>query len=456
MRITIPKISDLIARSRFRPAFREVRDILETDQPGVPAVASTSAAKKYLVATVTGTLDDKPSGYEFLNANFWPRLDQMRRDPVLGGVTDIKRGLVCHGWNVEPVDGMPNDADALIDYAIRERLGWSNLSGVVMDAVDVGFSVAEKVPELLRDGEFAGSLVVGSLIPHHPSTVAFEVDDYGRVAGIGIDVPGHPRVVVPASRFLYAVYRSHYASPYGSGDYARAHRAWFVKAEAIKKWGVWSDRNALGTRVVKYPPATNPDQQSAVLDAITKQQAQYVVMVPEGWDVTLSGGGDDGSAFWNAVRDCNMEMAKAVLGVGLISEEGTRVGSKAMSSIHMDAAKAAILGAISFAEDVINRQVVRPIVRWNYGTQAKAPVVRLARPNHEQLAATLDYIGKAIDFGVVDASEPWIRERAQLPEDTRTPDEKLRSETARIVGRLARVSPEDLKSLSDDDREPTE
>ena len=66
----------------------------------------------------------------------------------------------------------------------------------------------------------------------------------------------------------------------------------------------------------------------------------------------------------------NREIARAILGQTLTTDEGRRVGSLAMGKVHLQVLLLQ-LEAIrrELADVVMNEQIIRPLIELNFGTQ---------------------------------------------------------------------------------------
>ena len=83
---------------------------------------------------------------------------------------------------------------------------------------------------------------------------------------------------------------------------------------------------------------------------------------------TLGGAKEASSGFMEAIEFHNREIARAILGQTLTTDEGRRVGSLALGKVHL---QVLVLQLSSLRQELADRvmteQVIRPLVELNFG-----------------------------------------------------------------------------------------
>lgn len=165
-----------------------------------------------------------------------------------------------------------------------------------------------------------------------------------------------------------------------------------------------------------YRRGVPKDQQDELLRVLDKIQQETALVVPE--DVTIElleaqRGGDAG--YLAAIEFHNKQIAKAILGQTLTSDEGSRVGSLAMARVHMDVLRFYLEKLKRDLEETVMReQVVRRLVEINFGVD-RCPRFALGSLEEKDLELLGGLITKLIDGRVVEPTEPWIREYLGIP-----------------------------------------
>jgi phage gp29-like protein len=297
--------------------------------------------------------------------------DEMQADPLVRSALMVKKlGALAVPWRVAPAN---DSADALekvrfIEYAFAEMRG--SVVGVLFDAMDAiakGYSVLEKVLKI-DDSEYAGKTIIASIKPKDPSLFGFDVDEFLNIKGLTLTIPGEPQRSLPISKFIVYAHNSRYGQPMGESDLRAAHRHWAIKRELIRQWTAHLEKFASPTVTGKFKRGTPEDAQAALLDALDNVRRQAAVVYPDDVEVALLDAGREArSSYLDAIDYHNREMARAILGQTLTTEDSQRVGSLALGKVHLQVLIMQLAGLRrDLAECVMNEQIIRPLVALNF------------------------------------------------------------------------------------------
>jgi phage gp29-like protein len=119
----------------------------------------------------------------------------------------------------------------------------------------------------------------------------------------------------------------------------------------------------------KFSRGLPSEEHTAMLAALQDLHRATAIMHPSDIDVSLIGGGKEASAgFMEALDFHNREIARAVLGQTLATDEGRRVGSLAMGRVHLQVLILQLEALRrELADVVMTEQVIRPLVEMNFG-----------------------------------------------------------------------------------------
>jgi phage gp29-like protein len=305
--------------------------------------------------------------------------DQIERDAMIQTALTIKRlAVVAAPYRIEPRTARSgSDPGARATAAFVEeafaRMEGSPLTilNQAMDAFAKGWSVQEMV-----FAERAGRVWLRAARPKDPALFGLEVDAFGAVRGLTLSVEGEPPRRLDRERFVVYRHRAGYGRPKGRSDLDAAHPHWRAKQALLAAWRAHLERFASPTVLGRYARGMSADEQASILGALQNLHDTTAVVFPNEIEVgLLGGGGQDSNGFMEAIEFHNREMARAILGQTLTTDEGRRVGSLALGKVHLQVLllqTAAIRREL--ADAVMTEQVVRPLVELNFGPEAPVPV----------------------------------------------------------------------------------
>lgn len=290
--------------------------------------------------------------------------DQMQTDAMIQTALTVKKlGVLAAPWRI--VDqGDPARAQFVDD--VFSRMEGSPLSILfgAMDAFAKGWSLQELVYRY--EG---GRLWLHAVRPKDPAYYGIDVDAFGRVRELRLRMPGEAERTLPREKFVMYAHQGGYGSPKGRSDLDAAHRHWQSKQSLLAAWRLHLERFAMPTVLAKIARGLPVDDQTALLNSLDNLHRITALLVPEEIEVdTLGGQKEPSTGFMEAIEFHNREIARAILGQTLTTDEGRRVGSLAMGKVHLQVMLIQ-LEAIrkDLADRVMTEQVIRPLVEANFG-----------------------------------------------------------------------------------------
>lgn len=308
--------------------------------------------------------------------------DEMAKDAMVQTAMTLKRlAVTASGHRVEPADGS-RAAKARAEFveeafARMEGSPTTVLEGA-MDAFAKGWSVQEKVWR--SEG---GRLWVAAVRPKDPSHFGLDLDEFGNVTGLRLQLPGEAEQVLPREKFVLYFHRRGYGRPRGTSDLDAAYPHWKAKQAISAAWRVHLERYAMPTVMGKYERGLPLEEQEAILAALQDIQDHTAVVHPKEIEVGLLGGGSGSSqGFMDAIDHHNREIARAVVGQTLTTDEGRRVGSLALGKVHLQVFLLQVNALRrDLADTVLTEQLARPLVEANFGPGLAPRVVLDAVPS---------------------------------------------------------------------------
>jgi hypothetical protein len=296
----------------------------------------------------------------------------------------------------------------------------------------MGMSISEMIWRYEETGKYKGKVLLTDVQTRPPSVVDLQFDDTGKILGVvqigisgawvaGLDTPG-----LNPFKFIIHTWRGRYGSPYGRGDGRAVYAHWWAKDFLTRSWSGYMDRFGAPSLQGMATDSMSQEESTQFLEYLQAIQHQGVAVLPPGWNVewlAAPGGAGNGQAFLDAIQWHDSQISKAILGSTLTTDTPTNpvgMGGSAMAGAHADT-RDLILGIVrGEAEDaIVRRQMMHRIVRLNYGldvARTLTPKISFNPPDITNSTALSAIVAQLITAGVIDATEPWIRERLFLPE----------------------------------------
>ena len=315
---------------------------------------------------------------------------KMLREPyVKAALRQIKMGVTSLQWEVAPASDAPGDIIAA-DFI---RSGLEQIEGVfeqdlydILDALDVGYSITEKVWRIVPRGPFAGKIGLRCLKAKDPALFEFETDEFLNITALllTLDDLADPAALDPADFIIFA-HLGRYESPYGCSELRAAYRAYWLIDNIWKFRALYLEKFGGPTLVAKHPPGALESERARLLDILATIQSETGIVIPddvtiEAIDIATNGEAD----YRSAIHDLRKEILVGILGSFLTTEEGDRTGARAMGMVHRETVDIFIRFLARLLGNTINEQLVRPLVELNFA-DAQTPRFRFIEPAPGQL-----------------------------------------------------------------------
>ncbi len=349
--------------------------------------------------------------------------DEMQNDAQVRSCLNTKKfAVLSKGWSVRPASDSPGDLRSaqFVEFCLNDMNGSvQDMLFKVLDALAKGFSICEINYRMIEGGPFAGMIGLGSVKSKDPAEFGFDLDEFLNVRGLtrqGAGVAPQPRTL-PKEKFIIYTHMPVYELPHGQSDLRAAYKHWWSKEVILKFYNLYLEKFGMPTAKGTYRRGVPKEQQDELLRALDKIQQETALVVPEDVTVELIEAQRRGEAgYLAAIEFHNRQIAKAVLGQTLTSDEGSRVGSLAMARVHMDVLRFYLEKLKRDLEETVMReQLIRRLVEANFGARNGIPMFSLGSLQEKDLGLLGGLVARLIDGGVVEPSEPWIREYLGIP-----------------------------------------
>lgn len=345
--------------------------------------------------------------------------DEMQNDAQVRSCLNTRKfAVLSKGWNVRPSSDSPEDVRVarFVEFCLHDMKGSvPEMLFKALDAVAKGFSICEINYKVIGGGPFDGMIGLASVKSKDPAEFGFDLDQFLNVRGLTHQgLSGQSRL--PAEKFIVYTHMPVYELPHGQSDLRAAYKHWWSKEVILKFWNLYLEKFGMPTAKGTYRRGVPKDQQDELLRVLDKIQQETALVVPEDVTVELLEAQRRGEAgYLTAIEFHNKQIAKAILGQTLSSDEGSRVGSLALARVHMDVLRFYLERLKRDLEETVMReQLIRRLVAINFGTD-RCPLFTLGNLEEKDLELLGGLITKLIDGRVVEPTEPWIREYLGIP-----------------------------------------
>lgn len=175
---------------------------------------------------------------------------------------------------------------------------------------------------------------------------------------------------------------------------------WMCKAYTIKDWMAFVETYGLPLRLGRYGPEATKSDVESLFRAVANIGTDAAAVLPKSMEIEFVKGvavqGTD-VVFQSLARWVDEQVSKAVLGQTMSTDNGS---SQSQANVHNEVRHDIAADDALDVTATINRDIVRPYVDWNWGTQEEYPEVRIEISEPEDIAAKIEGAAKMIDRGV--------------------------------------------------------
>ncbi len=352
------------------------------------------------------------------------------RDPHYAAVLGVrKRAVSALKPEVEAASDAARDLD--VAKAVRELVGGPQFPALVEDCLDAlgkGFAAVEIVwrrgrrwtPERYewRDPRwFRWDLEDGRTLRLLDDCCAGRQDCCaGRQDCCAGRQNCYRGVPLAPAKWIVHVPRLRSGLPARGGLARPAAAAYLVKAYAITDWTAYAEVYGMPLRLGRYGPGATENDIETLIGAVANLGTDAAAVMPDSMRIEFqqaaSGAGGGAEIFRDLAKYVDSQISKAVLGQTMTTDDGS---SRAQAQVH-DAVRGDILrsDARQLAA-TLNRDLVTPFVRLNFGAEVAAPRLLLPAAEPEDTEALARALQRLVPLGLpVQASV--VRDRLGLPD----------------------------------------
>jgi len=347
--------------------------------------------------------------------------EEMTKDDQVSVCLQIKRDLIlASGFDIT-VDSTDEGVAKIakeIEQSLYEdpQIPLIDALEEVQSAFEYGFSLGEKIFNIKENGmAFLKCIKV-----RHPVTWLLHTDVHGNIQRYEQRGPEGSIDINPDSLVHYKV-NQRFQNPYGKSDLRAAWEAWFIKKEIIKFYAIFLEKAASPTPVARYDKNIPQQAVDDIFAAIKKLQTKTALALPKDIELEFLETSNQGEVYVKGINLFNMFIGRSLLVPDLLGFQGSETsgGSYSLGKEQMNVFFRHINRRRSSIEDLVNREIVKPLVYHNYGKLDPCPKFKL-RPMSDEDAKELAKLWIEVVKGKVyipnDEEINHFRHLAKFPE----------------------------------------
>lgn len=349
--------------------------------------------------------------------------EMMLTEPSVKASMSYKQlAVLSSGYTLSVVEGGTQEFLDFIDEQLN-RLSepFETVLRCILLNLVFGFSVAEKVFEQLTRGRWSGLVGLMDISDKPAETFDFDVETTGRLKPHGlIQFKGALNEKrLPVRKFVIAPYQKRGGNWYGVSDFRVIYPHWFSKRIIRSAWNLSLEK--FGSPIV-VGTITGEETEEYLddllksLEGLHHRTAMLVRRDHESVDYLEQASGSQGFGAFRASQEYNDKMiSRGILIPDLLYSEGLRSGARSLGETHSESFLWILRWLGRDLAQVVNKQIIEPLIHMNFGQEAVAPVFSFNSFDRRLRDRVLDGLNELLAGGVVGPSEPWIRERLDIP-----------------------------------------
>jgi len=385
------------------------------DHNGKPLAATKSSrpdTREIAVATVRDKYSSYPSngltperlarilkeadqGDIYRQAELFEEIEE--KDPHLFSVIQTRKNTVLGlEWEIIAYSDDKRDQDiaAFVGDVLYNLQDFEDAMLDLLDAIGKGFSACEIIWAIVD-----GKAVPVDLKWRHQKKFCYNDLDQLRLLteenlSTGIEIP--------PNKFVVNTYRARSGSASRAGVYRVCVWMYMFKNFTVKDWIAFAEIYGMPIRLGKYETGTDKADKEALLQAVMQIGSDAAGIISKSTEIEfVQAIKQDGEVFKSLAQFCNTEISKAVLGQTMTSDIGNS-GSYAASKTHAEVRQDILESDCKGLAKTIRRDLIRPIVLFNFGDASRLPYLKLhfEKPEDQEAEAakykTLSEIGLPI------------------------------------------------------------
>lgn len=286
-------------------------------------------------------------------------------------------------WEVQPFSD--DERDKTIAEFIRDQLKniekFDDILMDLLDAIGKGISVME-----IEWGVKEGHNVIEDITYVHPKKLIWDsLTDEMKICTK--EFPSG--VAFPENKFVIHRYKAKSGHESRNGVLRVVSWMYLFKNYDLKDWVAFCEVFGMPLRLGKYTAAASEADQRALMEAIYSLGTDAAGIIPDSTMIEFIESNKTTSVeiYEKLARYCDEQISKAILGQTLSSDSGG--GSYAQGKVHNEVRHDLTAADAKALATTIRRDIIKPLVEYNFGYDVDAPLFTFASEETEDLKDTV-------------------------------------------------------------------
>jgi phage gp29-like protein len=226
-------------------------------------------------------------------------------------------------------------------------------------------------------------------------------------------------VEVPEQKFAIFSYRPRARNRRGRPLLRKVFWPSWFKRQAMRFWLRFAEKGP-GTAVVQYEQGASDSEKQKALAAAEAIIERVAIAVPKNFglmeDLLKIARSQDPDVYEKLCMRCELAIYRNLVGETLTSHGGENgKGTQALGTVHEGVKEKKAKRLAKSLADVLNDQLVRNLVMWNYGPDAPMPKAVLSNADETDLGDRSD-VDKKLQAMGMPITQSYVQETYGLPE----------------------------------------
>ena len=334
----------------------------------------------------------------------------LRDTQVATGAEILKYLLSSKQWILSNPDENRQDVYDFINNMLKNldtEVG--TIVKQMTSAILWGFSCHELMYDVID-----GRLVVYDVVPLHIKTLQnnpFVYDDDGELVAIHQEASG-VAVDLPINKALLYSYNSFYDEYEGNGllyDFLPI----VEDKENLMDWLMtFAEKNGSPTL---YGKTDNPVSRDEMLDAFDDvSEGTTGIAIGSNDDIGVLESSHKGEAYFSTLQYKDNQIFRRMFIGNLLMGDNSQTGTYAQSQTQLEFGNMVFDGILEEIANVFQDQIIKPIVEFNFGKGAPAPVISFDKFTKGDMQKLFSILTPLMQNGVVDSENTAVQESIAL------------------------------------------
>lgn len=334
------------------------------------------------------------------------------KDPHLFSQLQTRKNAVTGlDYEVIPFDSNDDRDKEIAEFVTSELNSIESFEDVEMDLLDAigkGFAASEIIWNY-RDGK----TTVEEIKSRHQKRFFWDsIDDSFKV----MTKESPSGILVPENKFIVHRYKARSGHPSRAGVLRVCAWMYLFKNYDVKDWVSFCEVFGMPLRLGKYAPGASEEDKLALMRALVQIGTDAAGIIPDGTSIEFKESAKTSSidVYERLARYCDEQISKAILGQTLTSDSGG--GSFAQSKTHNEVRHDLTVADCKALAATLRRDLIRPLVLYNFGTDDRVPYIRFDCKESEDLKETAEILSTLIQGTGIKIPTKYIYKKFSIPE----------------------------------------